>query len=153
MRTSSLLILGLALAFTWGRNSVSSGEEIEPLISHRKVRFDEFSVEKLRLTEAQALAIGRINGHLDLDAHIDCIETPLGDVIRHFLGGRGMIVAIDRAGFKKASVTLDQLVTYQPKEKQPLRKCLHEVFDPLGLDFVVFPDGLLITAAAEKAEK
>jgi hypothetical protein len=93
------------------------------------------------------------SGYLDPVAHIDCIETPLGDVIRHFLGGRGMIVAIDRAGFKKASVTLDQLVTYQPKEKQPLRKCLHEVFDPLGLDFVVFPDGLLITAAAEKAEK
>src|SRR5215204_3220722 len=112
MRTSSLLVLvGFALAFALGRNSVSSGEEIEPLISHRKVRFDEFKVEKLRLTEAQALAIGRINGHLDLDAHIDCIETPLGDVIRHFLGGRGMIVAVDRAGLKKASVTLDQLVT------------------------------------------
>jgi len=153
MRRSSLVVLGFALAFVWGRNSVSVGEDIEPLISHRKVRFDEFSVETLRLTEAQALAIGRINGHLDLDAYIDCIETPLGDVIRHFLGGRGMIVAVDRAGWKKASVPLDQLVTYQPKDKQPLRKCLHDVFDPLGLDFVVFPDGLLITSAPEKPEK
>lgn len=156
MRVRAFAVVACTLFLVIG-DSVAGEEEIQLILAPTYVKHGlaelKTSFSRFRMTEAQAIAIGRINARLDLDSHIDCIETPLGDAIRYFFQGSAIVVAVDPVELKKVSVTLDQLVTYQPKEKQPLRKCLHDVFDPLGLNFVVCPTGILITAAPKKAEK
>ena len=63
----------------------ASGEEIVYLT--RRNEADHFKADSVRLTESQAMAIGKINTNLDLDAHIDVIETPFDDALRHLGSG------------------------------------------------------------------
>src|SRR5687768_13769022 len=111
MRTSSLVVVGLTLSLVFGRNSVSNSEELEWAWGPYYVKqLDTFkaSVAKVRLTEAQAIAIGRINTHLDSDADIDHILVPFRDVIKHLFGGRGILVVVDADALKKAHVTFER---------------------------------------------
>lgn len=150
MRTSSYLVVALLIGLACGPDVC--GEEIVLLTWKGKKADALVPSTGVRLTESQAMGIGRINSHLDLEGLIDVIETPFGDVLVDIGRKRTFTVAVDTDALKKAAVTLDQLVTLESRDA-PLRKCLHDLLDPLKLDFVVFPEGLLITSAPKKAEE
>lgn len=126
-----------------------SGEEIRLIVWTGKPDPGAFKGKFIRLNESQAMAVGKINNHLDLDGHIDVIETPFEDVLRDVGLGRNIIIAVEVDALRKADVSLNRLITLR-SEKVPLRECLHELLDPLRLTFEVCPDGLLITSAPEK---
>jgi hypothetical protein len=128
----------------------SYGEEI--LLLSRKSKVGDFKAGSIRLSEADAIEVGKVNANLDLDGHIDVIETPFGDVLKHAGFGRNLSIAVDLDGLKKSGVTLEQLTTLR-SEGVPLRKCLHELLDPLHLTFVVCPEGLLVVAKEDKEKK
>lgn len=126
------------------------GEDI--LLLSRKSKVGDFKAGSLRLSEADAIEVGKVNANLDLDGHIDVIETPFEDVLRHVGYGRNLSIAVDLDDLTKSGVTLNQLTTLR-SEHVPLRKCLHELLDPLHLTFLVCPEGLLIVAKEVKEEE
>lgn len=149
MRTYLLPFCVILLSIATACLHKASGDEIRLL--NRISKMDHFQADSVRLTETEAIAIGKINANLDLDAAIDVIEMPWEDTVRELVRGRRLRVAVDMDALKKAGVTLDGLVTLR-RVDLPLRKCLHELLDPVKLTFVVCPDGLLITSVREDCQ-
>lgn len=104
------------------------------------------------LTDDEAKAIVRIVGELNKETKVDVIETPLDDLLRDISKDHEMNIAIDPAGFRRAGVAPDKLITINVKGTS-LRAFLPMMLKPLGLTYRVRPDGLWITAIPPPAKK
>jgi hypothetical protein len=144
--TSAVALSTLTLLVVLVCNLAATGEDIVFLT--RRTESDIFRTGAVLLTEAQTKAVAKVNSNLDLDGHIDAIECPFSNVLVDIGTRRSLRIAVDADALKKAGVSLDQFVTLQVGGvgDVPLRKCLHDLLDPLKLVFLVCPDGLLVTA-------
>lgn len=138
MRTSSSLLVTLVLLV-----STTFGGELISMTGRRKA--EPFKVSSLRLGESQAVAVAKINAHLDSDCRIAVIETPLEKVLRMVGRPRNLNIGVDLDALSKSGVALDRLVTLEA-DGIPLRRCLHDILEPIGLTFVIYPEGVLITS-------
>jgi len=119
------------------------------LVSAEDKPKDEEKASLPALTDEQATAIVRITAILGTETKVDVIETPFIDVCRDIGKAHKMTITLDPAGLKKAAVTPDQLISINVKGVS-LRTFLPIMLKPLGLTYLVRPDGLLITSLPGK---
>jgi len=95
----------------------------------------------------------RIIDALASPTSIDYVQVPLPDVCEHLAVQHAIKLHIDDAGLDEARIDREVAVTYSSKTGIALGTALDGMLEPLGLDWVVSPNALVITARSIVARK
>jgi hypothetical protein len=83
---------------------------------------------------------------LDRPLRIEFVEGPLSDVLNYIKQTAKLPLHVDRASLEEAGIALDTPLSFSESEL-PLRSSLALLLEPIGLDWVIHHNALLITTS------
>ena len=102
------------------------------------------------VTPSRAEVREKIRHELEVQSKIDATDVELPDVVLYLADFHGIPIALDRQTLEEAGFDWHQTITAE-LEKITLRDLLDRILAPLGCEFVIHGDGLLITTADKAA--
>jgi hypothetical protein len=125
--------------------SLENHEMIEPFLAHMRQTVQPEIGAKRAIRQAPSTTLARIERALDKPVTLNCVETPLKDIIAQLKADLEIEIQFDNRELDGIGISTDTPITFHA-QSVPLKEALHGVLCNIGASWEIRHEVLLITS-------